>query len=533
MKFSIKQGNASSFETDCLVLFLFENSILPDFTQHVDAHTEKTIQKLIASKELSGKAEEIFLLHAPKGIKAKRIIIAGLGEHEKVTSQILKKALVATIKKTPLQSIKTMAFCLTDLVFDQFIQEKNVQFAAMTLSTALFEFKQFKSASTNERALKEIIFLTPEKPSAAVTHALKTGIAIGEGQNYARILGNTPPNLCTPTFLSEEAQKLSKQHAALKCKVIDEKELEKMGAGAFVAVSKGSNENGKLVLLEYMKGSTEDKPIVLVGKGITFDTGGISLKSADKMHEMKYDMCGAASVLGVMHTITALQLPLNVIGVLACAENMPSGNASRPGDIIETLLGKTVEITNTDAEGRLVLCDAITYATKYQPAVMIDIATLTGACVVALGSAFSGLFCNDSALSQALMKASSEACDLVWPMPLAEEYMEALHSEHADFTNASDTRMGGAIVAGVFLSQFTKELNWAHLDIAGTAWSSSKGSLGATGRPVALLCHYLINYLHNAEKTNAQKNKTPPKKNSKEKKEKESPKKTSTKPGIN
>lgn len=494
MKFIIQQEDAFSYKTDCLVLFLFEEQILPDLTQQVDAHMHQAILQLIKQKEITGKSEEFFLWHHPQEIKANRIIIVGLGTHDKLHLPLFKKILTTLVKKAPLSSIQKLTFCLGDITLDGINQEKLVQFITTTLTTALFEFKTFKSQAS-ERTLKEIQFLITQPVTPRLEQAIKEGEAIGQGQNYARTLGNTPPNLCTPTFLSHEAERLAKAHRRLNCKIISEKELEKMGAGAFVAVSKGSHEDGKMIFLEYKNGESDEQPIVLIGKGITFDTGGISLKGADKMHEMKYDMCGAASILGVMQTVATLQLPINLVGVMACAENMPSGTAYRPGDIVKTLLGKTVEITNTDAEGRLVLCDAITYSMKYRPQILIDVATLTGACVVALGNAFSGLFCNDTPLSQELLRASVDSGDLVWPMPLAEEYMESLHSEHADFTNASDSRMGGAIVAGVFLSQFTQSVRWAHLDIAGTAWASGKGNLGATGRPVYLLCRFLLNHI--------------------------------------
>jgi len=321
--------------------------------------------------------------------------------------------------------------------------------------------------------------------------ALTWGDALGIGLNYARDLGNLPPNVCHPSYLAEQAQTLAKGQRKLSVEVLNEKDLEKLGMGAFLAVAKGSEQEGKLISMSYQGGKKGDKPIVLVGKGITFDTGGISIKPAAAMDEMKFDMCGAASVFGVIKALIAAKLPINVVGVVAAAENMPSGKATRPGDIVTTMSGQTVEILNTDAEGRLVLCDALTYVKKYDPAVVIDIATLTGACVVALGKVVSGLFSPDDNLANDLLQAGQQSNDRAWRMPVWQDYQELLDSPFADMGNIGGPN-GGAITAACFLARFTKDYTWAHLDIAGTAWHSG-AQKGATGRPVPLLMEYLNN----------------------------------------
>ncbi len=309
--------------------------------------------------------------------------------------------------------------------------------------------------------------------------------------SFARDLGNLPPNICHPTYVAEQAKQLAKRFKGLKVEVLDEKKLRELGAGSFLAVSQGSDQPGCIVVMQYNGGKKGEQPYALVGKGITFDTGGISLKPGQGMDEMKYDMCGAASVLGTFRAALELQLPINLVGLLACAENMPSGNATRPGDIVTTMSGQTVEILNTDAEGRLVLCDTLTYAERFKPRAVIDIATLTGACIVALGSNTSGLLGNNDELLQQVLGAGQKADDRAWQLPLFDEYQEQLDSPFADIANIGGPK-AGTITAACFLSRFTKAYPWAHLDVAGTAWISGGKEKGATGRPVPLLTQYLL-----------------------------------------
>jgi leucyl aminopeptidase len=326
----------------------------------------------------------------------------------------------------------------------------------------------------------------------AVTGAIAVGNALTAGINSSKRLGNLPGNVCTPTYLAEQAKRLAKDYLSITTKVIEEKEIEKLGMGAFMSVTQGSVQPGKLIVITHKGGKAKEAPHVLVGKGITFDTGGISLKPGGGMHEMIWDMCGAACVFGTMLAIAEQGLAMNVIGVIAAAENMPSGDASRPGDIVKTMSGQTVEILNTDAEGRLVLCDALTYIDKFNPKTVIDVATLTGACIVALGSHASAMYANDDGVAADLTKAGEDSLDRVWRMPLWDDYQVQINSPFADMANIGG-REAGSITAACFLARFTKKYRWAHLDVAGSAFKGSGPSKGSTGRPVSLLFEYLNN----------------------------------------
>lgn len=360
-----------------------------------------------------------------------------------------------------------------------------------TLADGLYVFDRYKSQKAELLKLKKLTLLADKADSAAVEQGSKEAQAIANGMALTRDLGNLPPNVCHPTFLGEQAKGLAKEFKGLKVEVLDEKKLRELGMGSFLAVAQGSDQPPRLIVLQYNGAKKDQAPHVLVGKGITFDTGGISLKPGLGMDEMKFDMCGAASVFGTFRAVLELQLPINLVGLLACAENMPSGGATRPGDIVTTMSGQTVEILNTDAEGRLVLCDALTYAERFKPQSVIDIATLTGACIVALGSNTSGLMGNNEALVRQLLKAGEFADDRAWQLPLFDEYQEQLDSPFADIANIGGPK-AGTITAGCFLSRFAKKYHWAHLDIAGTAWISGGKDKGATGRPVPLLTQYLL-----------------------------------------
>jgi leucyl aminopeptidase len=317
------------------------------------------------------------------------------------------------------------------------------------------------------------------------------GLAVANGMNLARDLGNLPGNICTPSYLAEQAQSLSQQYDTVTTTILDEEEMEELGMGSLLSVSKGSRQPAKLITMNY-QGAGDDKPVVLVGKGLTFDAGGISLKPAAGMDEMKYDMCGSASVFGTISAIAELNLAINVIGVIPSSENMPDGDANKPGDIVTSMAGKTIEILNTDAEGRLILCDALTYSERFEPAVVIDIATLTGAIIVALGSKTTGLMANDQQLADDLLQAGTDSHDRAWQLPLWDDYQEQLDSNFADIANIGG-KEAGSVTAACFLSRFTEKFTWAHLDIAGTAWKSGGKDKGATGRPVPMLVQYLLN----------------------------------------
>jgi leucyl aminopeptidase len=361
----------------------------------------------------------------------------------------------------------------------------------MVAREGAYRFTQMKSRSEGDgpalRRLNLSVDRAAEKRAAA---GLAQGLAVAHGMSLAKDLGNLPPNVCTPTYLANQAKDLAKRYR-MKITVLERADMEKLGMHTLLSVAQGSAQPPKFIVLEHHGGPKKQKPVALVGKGITFDTGGISLKPAPEMDEMKFDMCGAASVLGTMKAVGEMRLPINVIGVVPTTENMPGGRATRPGDIVKSLSGQTVEILNTDAEGRLILCDALTYVERYQPAAVIDIATLTGACVIALGHVASGLFANDDALAREVLAAGDTAQDRAWHMPLWDDYQEQLRSNFADFANIGG-RPAGAVTAACFLARFTKKFRWAHLDIAGTAWKSGKEK-GATARPVPLLTQFLVN----------------------------------------
>ncbi|WP_257264834.1 leucyl aminopeptidase, partial [Endozoicomonas sp. ONNA2] len=356
---------------------------------------------------------------------------------------------------------------------------------------AFYQFSQFKNDTGKGPVLKKVTLLAERKNAEEVKAGLSQGQAIGHGRNVARTLGNLPGNICHPTYLAEEARALAKNHAKLTTKVLNEKQMSDLGMSSLLSVSAGSEQEARLICMEFKNGKRGTRPLVLLGKGITFDTGGISLKPGPSMDEMKFDMCGAASVFGVMNAIIELDLSINVIGMVAAAENMPSGKATRPGDIVTSMSGRTIEILNTDAEGRLVLCDALTYAERYKPEAVIDIATLTGACIVALGHHTTGLLSNNESLAEELLSASQEAMDRAWQLPMGEEYTRQLDSNFADMANIGGPA-AGTITAACFLAKFAEAYPWAHLDIAGTAWKSGKEK-GATGRPVPMLVQYLLN----------------------------------------
>ena len=359
---------------------------------------------------------------------------------------------------------------------------------ALSLTQAAYAYDEYKS-SKQEIVLEQINLIASQSPLNESQLALIA--AVEKGQGTARNLGNCPPNICFPEYLAEQALALATEFPdLLKVTVLDEAQLTELGMNAFLAVSKGSARPGRVITLEYLA-KTDEAPVVLVGKGVTFDTGGISLKPGLGMDEMKFDMCGAASVLGTMRALCESKLPIHVVGAIAAAENMPSGHATRPGDIVTTMSGQTVEILNTDAEGRLVLCDTLTYIKRFNPAVVIDIATLTGACVVALGSVLSGMFTSDDELASEILTAGEQSFDRVWRMPVIDDYQEQLDSPFADIANIGGPK-AGAVTAACFLQRFTREYRWAHLDIAGTAWNSGANK-GATGRPVPLLVQYLAN----------------------------------------
>ncbi|MDE1460633.1 leucyl aminopeptidase [Spartinivicinus poritis] len=494
MEFLIKNTQPATISTDCLVIPVFENSKLSDTGKALDEAAKGQLHNIIKQGDIAGKPGDTLVMPQLGEVKAKRILLFGAGEqNKKLSTDDLIKSLSAVFAALNQLNLKQAVLALADIHLADREKTWVVRTAAQLAITSQYEFNQLKSTKpkTTKNKFKKLIFLAPTSTHKALEQSTQEAAAIAKGINVARDLGNLPGNICTPSYLAKQAKQLDKDETKLKATVLGEKEMEELGMGSFLSVGKGSKEPAKLIVMEYNGGNKGDKPHVLVGKGITFDSGGISLKPGQGMDEMKFDMCGAASVFGAISSVIALKLPINVVAIVAAAENLPSGNASKPGDIVTSMSGQTIEILNTDAEGRLVLCDALTYAEKFEPESVIDIATLTGACVVALGSHASGMYSNNEKLAKALQKASDESYDRIWPMPLWDAYQKQLDSNFADMANIGGPE-AGSVTAACFLARFTKKYHWAHLDIAGSAWLRGDKK-GATGRPVSLLVQYLIN----------------------------------------
>ncbi|WP_137885005.1 leucyl aminopeptidase [Pseudomonas sp. 2FE] len=491
MEFVVKSARPESLKTATLVVAIGEGRKLGDAAKAVDSASGGALTTLLKRGDLAGKLGQTLLLHSLPNLKAERVLLVGTGKESELSDRQLRKLITAVQGVLKSLGGNDAVLALDELQVKGRDAYAKTRLLVETLADGEYAFERFKSQKSEACALKKLTLLTEKVTQADVERGAAQAQAIAAGMAFTRDLGNLPPNLCHPSFIADEAKALAKAHKNLKVEVLDEKKLKELGMGAFLAVAQGSEQPPRLIVLNYQGGKKDDKPFVLVGKGITFDTGGISIKPATGMDEMKYDMCGAASVLGTFKAVLELQLPINVVGLLACAENMPSGGATRPGDIVTTMSGQTVEILNTDAEGRLVLCDTLTYAERFKPQAVIDIATLTGACIVALGSNTSGLMGNNDALIQQLLKAGQSADDRAWQLPLFDEYQEQLDSPFADIANIGGPK-AGTITAGCFLSRFAKKYHWAHLDIAGTAWVSGGKEKGATGRPVPLLTQYLL-----------------------------------------
>ncbi|WP_312842219.1 leucyl aminopeptidase [Stutzerimonas nitrititolerans] len=491
MEFVVKNTKAPAIKAATLVLPVGEDLVLGTTAQSVDAASAGAIATVLKRGDLQGKPGQTLLLQQLPGIKAERVLLVGTGKADELDNRQWRKVVTAVTGALKNLGGNDAALALQDVQIKGRDAYARTRILVEVLAGGQYVFDRFKSKKADARPLSRITLLSDKAEQAQIEQAANHAQAITTGMNFARDLGNLPPNVCHPSYIAEQARQLGKDFKGLKVEVLDEKKLRELGAGSFLAVSQGSDQPGCIVVMQYNGGKKSEQPYALVGKGITFDTGGISLKPGLGMDEMKYDMCGAASVLGTFRAALELQLPINLVGVLACAENMPSGGATRPGDIVTTLSGQTVEILNTDAEGRLVLCDALTYVERFKPRAVIDVATLTGACIVALGSQTSGLMSNDEELARQLLGAGQNADDRAWQLPLFDEYQEQLDSPFADIANIGGPK-AGTITAACFLSRFTKAYAWAHLDIAGTAWISGGKEKGATGRPVPLLTQYLL-----------------------------------------
>ena len=490
MKFSTKTGAPQSLSTDALILGVFEQGAQPAATAAIDQAAQGLIGRLLKQGDFTGKPGSSLVVRHPEGIKATRLVLVGLGNadelNHKAWAQANKTATQAVLGTNAADAVNTLAsISLKDLPAAATVRQ-----SVVLAGECAYRFDAFKTApKATPVKLKSVTVLLAEKANKATLDAVAQGAAIVDGMNLTRDLGNLPGNICTPTYLANEAKKLAKTFG-LKCLILEKAAMEKLGMHSLLAVAKGSDQPPKFIVLEYNGGKKTEKPVALVGKGITFDTGGISLKPAAEMDEMKYDMCGAASVLGTLRAVAGMKLPINLVVIVPTTENMPGGSATRPGDIVTSMSGQTIEILNTDAEGRLILCDALTYAERFKPAAVVDVATLTGACVVALGQVATGLLGNNDPLVDELRNAGTATMDRAWQLPLWDDYQDLLKSPFADMANIGG-RWGGTITAACFLSRFTKAYPWAHLDIAGTAWVQGKDK-GATGRPVPLLTRFLM-----------------------------------------
>ncbi|KDB09433.1 cytosol aminopeptidase [Burkholderia sp. lig30] len=498
MDFSIKgcdwsKGESKGFLTgksDCIVLGVFEAQTLSGAALDIDAATKGLISRVVKAGDMDGKSGKTLFLHEVSGIGASRVLLVGLGKQDAFNQKAYAEAARAAWRALLATRVAQVTFTLAQLPVDERSSDWGVRAAILALRGETYRFTQLKSKpEPAPHGLKRVVFSVDPADEKAAKVAVKQAAALANGMDLTRDLGNLPGNVCTPAYLAKTARQIAKDWN-LKVEVLGLKQIEALKMGSFLSVARASVEPPHFIVLHYQGAAAKAAPVVLVGKGITFDTGGISLKPGEGMDEMKYDMCGAGSVLGTLRAVAEMGLKINVVGIIPTCENMPAGNATKPGDVVTSMKGLTIEVLNTDAEGRLILCDALTYAERFKPAAVIDIATLTGACIIALGHHNSGLFSKDDALAGELLDASREAGDPAWRLPLDDEYQEQLKSNFADIANIGG-RPAGSVTAACFLSRFTDSYPWAHLDIAGTAWKSGAAK-GATGRPVPLLTQFLI-----------------------------------------
>ena len=491
MEFSIKSGTPEKQKAACVVVGVFESRKLSPAAELLDQKCDGALSAALLRGDMEGKAGATLLLPKLSGALADRVLLIGLGKEKEFRDKeflsAIRVALVA-LNKTGAQDA---TFFLTTLTVRKRDLTWKIRQSVMLSIESTYRFEQFKSKKEETpRRLSRLSFVVDRKNEMPLAEqALSEGQAIAEGNALARTLGNLPANVCTPSYLADRVVALGSD-LGFETTILDRSEMAELGMHSLLSVANGSHEPPKLIVAHYRGAGAKGSPLVLIGKGVTFDSGGISLKPGEGMDEMKYDMCGAASVIGALVACARMQLPINLSVIVPATENMPSGTATRPGDIVRSMSGQSIEILNTDAEGRLILCDALTYAERLSPDAVIDVATLTGACVIALGHVATGLFSNDDALARELLLAGEESNDRVWRMPLWDDYQDQLKSNFADMANIGG-RPAGSVTAACFLSRFAKKFQWAHLDIAGTAWKSGADK-GATGRPVPLLGHLLL-----------------------------------------
>ncbi len=495
MEFSTPSLAPEKIKTTTLAVGVFADGKLTATAEALDQASGGAIARVTKS-EFKGEHGKLLMLRELAGVAARRVLLVGLGKPGELTARRYATALAAAARAQREGQATDAASALLDVdVPGLDLKQKARQLASATVAAEYHYDATLSKRSKPTAGIKKFAALASRADASIVRSGLRDGAAIGTGMNTARHLGNLPGNVCTPTYLAQTAKQLGGRHG-FKVEILERKQIEALKMGAFLSVARGSDEPPRFIVMQYQgakargRGSKAVAPTVLVGKGVTFDSGGISIKPAATMDEMKYDMCGAASVIGALQAIAELKLPVNVVGLVPACENLPSGRANKPGDVVTSMSGQTIEVLNTDAEGRLLLCDALTYAERFKPEAVIDIATLTGACVVALGHVNSGLFSPDDALADALLDASRRAVDPAWRLPLDDEYQPQLKSRFADMANIGGMP-AGSVTAACFLSRFAKSYRWAHLDIAGTAWKGG-AEKGGSGRPVPLLVNYFL-----------------------------------------
>jgi leucyl aminopeptidase len=490
MEFVVNTGSLAQQHTGCIVVGVYQDGKLSPSAVALDAASDDSLSEALRRGDLDGDLGATLLLTCIPKTATERVLLVGLGPERDFVETSYHAALCAATRTLRTTGAAEATLCLNELHVDGRDGAWKIEQAVLAVTDGMYRFDKLKSEPPKQKLALErvVVHVSDRSEVSAAESAIDRAKAIAEGIALAKDLGNLPANVCTPTYLAERAQELGSLHG-FDVKILDRIDLAKLGMNAFLAVAGGSRQPPKLIVMEYRGGSRDARPVVLVGKGITFDTGGVNIKSSSDMEQMKFDKCGAASVFGALRAAALMKLPLNVVGIVPAAENMPDGNAMKPGDVVTTMSGQTVEILDTDSEGRLVLSDALTYAEKYEPAIVVDVATLTGAIVSALGEIATGVFSNSDALVREVVEAGDCAWDRAWHMPLWREYQDTFKSSIADFANVGP-HGDCAITAACFLSRFTKRYPWVHLDIAGTASKSGEDN-GATGRPVALLVHFL------------------------------------------
>jgi leucyl aminopeptidase len=493
MEFKVNKLDIGKHKTSCIVVGIYESRRLSPSAESIDEASGGQLAKLARGASMKATPGETLLLNSLPNISSERVLLVGCGKQGALPASRFRKLLTAAVCKLGESGVKDATVCLTEIEVEERSLYWKIRQIVESVRDNVYRFDQLKSdaSAIKTPTLRRLsCAIESQRDRRRGEEAVRDGVGISDGVDLARDLGNLPGNICTPTYLAQRARQLARSHKSIKVRVLGEAEMKRLGMGTLLSVSRGSQEPAKLITLEYNGGRAKKRPAVLIGKGVTFDSGGISIKPAAQMDEMKFDMCGAASVMGAMKTAASLALPVNLVAIVAATENLPGSAASKPGDIYTSMSGQSVEVLNTDAEGRLVLCDALTYAERFKPDVVVDVATLTGACVIALGAHAAGLFSNDDKLAESLLAAGEFSQDRGWRLPLWDEYGEALKSNFADVANVGG-REGGAITAASFLSRFASDYRWAHLDIAGVAWRGGQ-SKGATGRPVRMLSQFLL-----------------------------------------